>query len=129
MAMAPEGNIPAPSDTSRSIDVRDNDRRLLKAQQLLDAIAHRNRIFRHPVMADMSMAIMLRLFLGAGADGDVSRSELLMSESLLGLEPGGVIRSLIDAGLIEERRVVALGLTQLGTARTQCFLSDLVAAS
>lgn len=83
------------------------------------------QIFQHPLVADVRAGIALTMFLAANAGGDITSANLLMSESPPALDAGRDIRSLIDAGLIEEERAIPQHLTVLGVAHTHCFLSNL----
>ena len=100
----------------------------VKAQRLHDLIKRRDRCFRNAVMADSAMSVMLSLFLAECKGVALTQGTLGLINLLDDGEEGGIIESLVHAGLaiatgeIPERR--AVGLTPLGSARMRSFISD-----
>ncbi len=99
-----------------------------KAQRLHGLVKRRDSHFRHAIMADGTMGVMLSLFQAELASIPLSESNLALTNILEGGEARRVVESLFHAGLVAitgenpERRTV--GLTPLGSARMRSFISD-----
>lgn len=100
----------------------------VRAQRMRERLRLRDLIFRHAVMADGSMAIMLSLFLSELDGLPLTNRTLALVATLEDRDAEPLLQNLANAGLIvmtgenPARRTV--GLSPIGSAQMRRFLSD-----
>jgi len=92
------------------------------AAQLHASNRRRADLFKHPVMADDVMAVMLTALIADEQNTPLTRTMVAMANRLDAKEAERIIGDLVDARLLEMRAGDRVGLTSLGTDQMRDYV-------
>lgn len=122
------GLMPGQQALRGEAEVLDSHALRVRAERLHALVRRRDDCFMRPVMADVSMSVMLSLFLAELRGVPITEATLALVNLLEGEEGRRIVPALVGAGLAAatgdagDRRLISL--TPLGSSRMRSFITD-----